>query len=258
MNLLDLPSALPFGDAPPAHKLLMLVECIMGQQCAYTVLAGELDALDCSLVATTHTGRPQESVRASVARSRQKLDEATRLVQGRYAWRGYQTPSGNASAAYRDRSVVTLIAETGGSTVGTMTIGLDGPQGLLADESYAERVSAVRSQGGRVCELGGLALAAQADTRTVLSTMFGLAYGVAKALHDVTDVFIEVNPRHVGFHRRVFGFVVDAGERFCERVQVPAVLLRTSMEELETRLRAYCNAAAGAVTVSPVVQPVFA
>jgi hypothetical protein len=113
---------------------------------------------------------------------------------------------------------------------------------LLADQSYAEEVSALRAQGRRVCELGRLALAEQADTKTVLSILFSLAYGVGKALQDVTDVFIEVNPRHVAFYRRVFGFVIDAGERFCERVQAPAVLLRTSVGQLEARLRAYCAA----------------
>ncbi len=106
----------------------------------------------------------------------------------------------------------------------------------------------MRAQGGRGCELGRLALAEEADTRTVLSTLFGLAYGVAKAIQDVTDVFIEVNPRHVGFYRRVFGFAVDAGERLCERVQAPAVLLRSSVADLETRLRGYCTAAANDAT----------
>jgi hypothetical protein len=170
------------------------------------------------------------------------LDEAARLVHERYAWRGYLTTDNELSLNRNGRCAVTLIAARDGETVGTMTVGLDGPQGLLADHDYAERVAAVRAQGRRVCELSRLALAEQADTRTVLSTLFGLAYGVAKAAQDVTDVFIEVNPRHVGFYRRVFGFVVDAGERLCERVQAPAVLLRSSVDDLEERLRGYCNA----------------
>jgi hypothetical protein len=182
-------------------------------------------------------------VRASIARSRHKLDEATRLVQARYTWRGYLMTGDDVSPGCDDSCALTLIAEAGGATVGTMTVGLDGPRGLLADESYPEQVSAARSQGGRVCELRRLALAEHVDTRTVLSTLFGLAYGVAKTLQDVTDVFIEVNPRHVAFYRRVLGFAVAAGERVCERVHAPAVLLRTSVEELEARLRAYCNAA---------------
>ena len=244
MNLLDLPSSDPPGDWPSASAVLALVELITANQSAYSALPGQLDPLDCSLVAKSSKGRRQGSVRASIARSRHKLEEATRLVQARYSWRGYLTPGDDVPAGCEGRCAVTLIAETGGATVGTVTIGLDGPHGLLADQSYAEEVSALRAQGRRVCELGRLALAEQADTKTVLSILFSLAYGVGKAVQDVTDVFIEVNPRHVAFYRRVFGFVIDAGERFCERVQAPAVLLRTSVEQLEARLRAYCTATA--------------
>jgi hypothetical protein len=219
------------------------------------VLAGEFDALDYSLVATK---RPQQPVRASIARSQHKLDQARRLVQQRYASRGYLTSVSGASRAYEDRWMLTLIAEAGGTTVGTMSVRFDGPRGLLADDIYSKELTAIRSRGQRVCEFGGLALAERADTKTVLCTLFGLAYGLGAVTHDeVTDVFIEVNPQHVGFYRRVFGFVVEGCERFCERVQAPAVLLRTSVDELEARLRTYCHATAKGVAASPAMQPAF-
>ena len=233
----------------------MLIELVTGRECAYAALAGELDAMDCVLLATKRTDSAHEFVRASVARSRYELQEAARLVEARYSWRGYLA----SNVGHNDRCSVTLIAESRGATVGTMTVGLDGPGGLLADQDYAEQVAAVRSKGRRVCELSRLALAEEADTRTVLSTLFSLAYGVAKALQDVTDVFIEVNPRHVSFYRRVFGFVVDAGERVCERVQAPAVLLRSSVDDLEARLRLYCNSTAKDVASSAArLRPAFA
>src|SRR6185295_11780132 len=112
--------------------------------------------------------------------------------------------------AFDARFGFTLIAESAGATVGTMSVGLDGPGGLSVDESYLEALSAARAEGRRLCELTRLALAERADTRTVLSTLFAFAYSVAMTLQDVTDVFIEVNPRHVGFYRRVLGFVVAA------------------------------------------------
>jgi len=43
--------------------------------------------------------------------------------------------------------------------------------------------------------------------------------------------FIEVNPRHVRFYSKLLGFVATAGERFCERVQAPSVLLRLELKE---------------------------
>lgn len=253
MNSLDLCSALTFGGSALARQLSVVGGWLTGQECTYAVLAGAVEA-DYSLVAAKRRGRPDECVHASVARAQHKLDAARRLVQQRFESRGYLTSGSGAIRAYGDRFTLTLIAEAGGATVGTMSVRLDGPRGLLADDIYSEELSAIRSQGGRLCEFGGLALAERADTKMVLSTLFGLAYSLGKTTHDeVTDVFIEVNPQHVGFYRRVFGFVVEAGERFCERVQAPAVLLRTTVDELEARLRTYCSATANGVTASPAV-----
>jgi hypothetical protein len=241
MNLLDLPLPRAFGDSPSAYDSAIPSEWLTAQEWTYSILPEGIDPLHCALVTNKRAGRVHLPVRASIARSRYKLRAAARLVQQRYAWRGYFVTANDVSPARDKGSAVTLIAETGGAAVGTMTLGLDGPGGLLAEECYPEKVSAVRSEGRRVCELGRLALTERADTRMVLAALFGLAYNVAKALQDVTDVFIEVNPRHVVFYRRVFGFVVDAGERLCERVQAPAVLLRASVDDVEARLQTYCS-----------------
>jgi len=182
--------------------------------------------------------RGGEPIRASVALAKRMLEAASRLVAERYSWRGYSAP---ATDGLEDGRAITLVAETGGATVGTLTVRLDGPRGLRADENYPDQISALRAEGRKVCELTQLALAAEVDTRAVLSTLFGLAYCLGTTLHDVTDVLIEVNPRHVEFYRRLLGFVVAAGERLCERVQAPAVLLRASAEDLEKRVLMYCN-----------------
>jgi hypothetical protein len=181
----------------------------------------------------------EEPIRASVALARRMLEAASQLVAERYAWRGYMDP---VNALSEDDRAITLIAQAGGATVvGTLTVRLDGPRGLRVDENYPEEVSALRAEGRKVCEFTQLALAAEADTKAVLSTLFGLAYCLGKTLQEVTDVLIEVNPRHVQFYRRLLGFVVAAGERLCERVQAPAVLLRASVDELEKRVLTYCS-----------------
>jgi hypothetical protein len=87
-----------------------------------------------------------------------------------------------------------------------------------------------------VCEVTRLALADGVDSRTVLALLLGLAHLVARKVHSVTDVFVEVNPRHVAFYSRALGFVVAAGERMCERVGAPSVLLRNDLDVLENRL----------------------
>jgi hypothetical protein len=66
--------------------------------------------------------------------------------------------------------------------------------------------------------------------------LFSLAHAVGRTTHDVTDVLIEVNPRHVGFYSRVLDFTIAAGEKFCERVHAPSVLLQLEIEALEERV----------------------
>lgn len=174
-----------------------------------------------------------------VVRSPGQLRAAQALVRKRYAWRGYCL-DGAADAGHRcdgTEREITVIATNDRVTVGTITLGLDGPHGLRADETHGDSVAGARQQGRRVCELTRLAVDERADSRAVLASLFTLVYEVGRTIHGVTDVFVEVNPRHVAFYTRVLGFVVAAGERFCERVRAPSVLLRLEVEQLEQRLR---------------------
>ena len=179
-------------------------------------------------------------LRISVATSPEAIAEAARLVEMRYAWRGYETgqigsePSGHSRPESHE---ITLLARNDEATLGTLTLRLDSPLGLRAEEGYGETISAVRAEGRQVCELTRLALAETSDWKAVLASLFSLAYAMGRTVHGVTDVFIEVNPRHVGFYERALGFVVAAGERFCERVKAPSVLLKLELADLERRLR---------------------
>jgi hypothetical protein len=49
----------------------------------------------------------------------------------------------------------------------------------------------------------------------------------------MTDAFIEVNPRHVPFYRRMMGFTDVGEERFCDRVAAPARLLHLPMSLMD-------------------------
>ncbi len=130
---------------------------------------------------------------------------------------------------------ITFVATHDEDTVGTITLGLDGREGLLAERTHGDAIAQRRAAGANVCELTRLAVAERADSKSVLAALFNVAYA-AGTVHGVTDVFIEVNPRHVGFYTRVLGFAVAAAEKFCERVQAPSVLLSLAIEELERRL----------------------
>jgi len=176
--------------------------------------------------------RDSGGLAAAIARSPDELRAAATLVESRYAARGYRLCPGDSVS----RPGATLIATGREAIVGTLTLSFDGPDGLAADKSYGDAIEVVRHARGGVCELTRLAVARGADSRSVLSALFGAAYVSARRLHRVTDAFIEVNPRHVQFYRALFGFVVAAGQRICPRVMAPAVLLRLEIERLEARL----------------------
>jgi hypothetical protein len=190
---------------------------------------------------------------ASIARSPDELQAVATLVESRYAARGYLVSGDDGELP----PGVTLIAAESEAIIGTLTLRFDGPLGLAADESYADTIDTVRHAGGGVCELTRLAVIKGADSRSVLSALFGSAYDLARHLYRATDAFVEVNPRHVQFYRRMFGFVVAAGQRVCPRVMAPAVLLQLEIERLEARL-AEIEAGARALIGRRIPDPVLA
>jgi hypothetical protein len=182
-----------------------------------------------------------------LARSPEHLDAADDLVRKRYKWRGYEVEGADAvaeSSQKRSSQELTFLAASGETAVGTLTLGLDGPAGLLAEAEYGEVIGAFRAAGHRMCELTRLALAERIDSKIVLAGLFSFAHAAARTLRGVTHVFIEVNPRHVQFYSRVLGFAVVASGKFCERVRAQSVLLGVELEVLEARLRTLDVAAA--------------
>jgi hypothetical protein len=179
----------------------------------------------------------------AVAKSPEQFKAAGELVRKRYAWRGYDVDESSEPSSRE----ITFLVDSARTTVGTLTLGFDGPLGLCAEASYGDVIERFRRSGHRVCELTRLALAENADSKAVLSSLFSLAHAVGRTLHDVTHVFIEVNPRHVAFYSRVLGFVVEASGKFCERVRAPSTLLHVEIEALERRL--------GLVDLAAMMQP---
>ena len=177
--------------------------------------------------------RPQSFIAVSQARTQSDFQAAAFLLESLYASRGYLVPSLDVDP---ESDFIFIAAENGAATA-TLTLRVDGPGGLRADESYGDELDVARSQGGRVCEFSRLAVAQNARSMPVIRALFGHAHELLRELRVLTDVFIEVNPRHVGFYRHAFGFRVAAGERMCPRVRAPSVLLRLELAAFEARLR---------------------
>ena len=174
----------------------------------------------------------------SVAKSYRELDEADELVYRMYSARGYSIaePGRQRRPARKDaRRESVIIGRIGDRVVGTVTVGIDSPNGLLVDEGNADAVERLRRRGMRLGEVVRLAVDEELDSRRVLASLFNAAHGVMEA-NRLDHVFIEVNPRHVAFYRRALCFEVEGEERVCPRVGAPSLLLRMRVANLTSKI----------------------
>lgn len=179
-----------------------------------------------------------EEIELAVARSYREREEADELVYRQYSARGYAVAApGSTPPVAREhaRRESVIIARVGGRAVGTMTVGIDSPNGLLVDEANRESVDPLREQGLRLGEVVRLAVDRSVDSRRVLAALFNAAHGIMEA-NRLHHVFIEVNPRHVAFYRRAFCFKVAGAEKSCPRVGAPSVLLRMRVAEFSSKI----------------------
>lgn len=161
------------------------------------------------------------------------------LIEKMYASRGYRTES--VTTFVHGLNQVIFAATIGEIIVGTVTLGIDSDQGLLADELYQEEVDSFRSADRIVCELSKFAMDPQYSTKEIIASLFQIAYIYARNVHKVTDFFCEVNPRHVAPQKRLFGFRKIGKLRSCPRVEAPAVLLHLELNYIKAQTIAFAE-----------------
>ena len=149
------------------------------------------------------------------------------LVRRLYSSRGYKVLPPHRSVD--DPNHVTLGAWLDGNLVATLTASRDSRAGLLADNLYGHEMAALRKPARIIGEVTRLAAAAHYPAPDLLKTLFRATYQYARAVFGVTDVVIEVNPRHAGYYRRKLGFAQAGALRTCPRVEAPAILLHRTL-----------------------------
>lgn len=154
---------------------------------------------------------------------------ASRLLHARYLWRGYRSVH---LAAEPDLLHCTLVAVENNDTIGTITVAMDGPQGLAADAGFASEMASLRRQGSTLCEFTKLAIDTTVGSKRVLASLFHVAYIVAYRMRSNDRLVIEVNPRHVSYYERMLGLQVVGSERMNLRVNAPAVLMSCSFSSI--------------------------
>ena len=204
-------------------------------------------------------GRPECALECndfSVRRAATVIDyaETTSLVKEMYSRKGYST-DGIVSIPRRENTI-TLDAHDSEKIMGTLTVRLDTREnGLLADTLYADEINEFRAQGRRVCEVSKLAVDPRFGSKELMASLFQLAYLYAYVVNRVSDAFIEVNPRHAGFYKRMLGFQEIGVLRTCPRVNAPAVLLHVELGYMQQQIALHSGR--GYSTVEKSLYPYF-
>jgi hypothetical protein len=174
----------------------------------------------------------QQKFKIRLASSDSRRQSASMLIEKRYASRGYQT-----RALEDDPQRITVLVFMEEKIVGTTTLGLDGPAGLMADSIYKEEIDALRAEGRSVCELTKLAIDDKyVDSKHIVAVLFHLCKIYGQNIHQATDFIIEINPRHASFYKKLLGFEDFGSEKLCPRVNAPAVLLRLPLQYAEEQI----------------------
>jgi hypothetical protein len=180
--------------------------------------------------------------------------DASLLIDRMYATRGYLS-SGLPQCADDDR--ITLVASEAGLTIGTITMGFDAENGLMVDDLFGSEVAALRERGLRLCEFTKLAIDGAVRSRRVLASLFHAAYIYALPVKGADRLLIEVNPRHVGYYRRMLGFHALTEARINRRVDAPAVMMMLDLSYARAQIAALGGLQADAAAEERSLYPWF-
>lgn len=147
---------------------------------------------------------------------------ANMLLNRMYSWRGYGAGHRLPTAP----NCVTFTATSAEEVIGTLTLTVDSPEGLAADETFGEELEAFRrAPGAKLCELAKFAFDTSSPARPRLAALFHIIFIYGSMHYDCTDLFIEVNPRHCRFYEAMLGFTRVGAVRTNESVDAPSQLM---------------------------------
>jgi hypothetical protein len=159
--------------------------------------------------------------------------DASSLIHRMYASRGYTVNNPLQENPHR----FTMTISENNLVIGTITIGVDSPSGLLADEVFKDELDSYRARGRRVCELTKLAFDPTTRSKVALASLFHIIFVYVRRVQKCTDAFIEVNPRHRRFYERMLGFEKLGPKKMNPRVNAPAYLLRVDTAYVEQQIQ---------------------
>lgn len=147
--------------------------------------------------------RRRQAERPAIERIRNLIGwrRSQNLVGRRYGQRGLRvSPAGSP-----EPNLTTLEAHDGRRFVGTLSVRMDGPDGLAADATFPEELLALRAKGRKLCEFTRFAMDTDNQSKAALAGLFHMAHLVAHRIKGADLLIMEVHPRHAPFYRRMLG-----------------------------------------------------
>lgn len=190
----------------------------------------QVDSTSCDNI--TNVAINEKTFGIRVADTDEGRSSAGLLINKMYAWRGYA----GTHRIEDNPNRITLSASDTGVVRGTVTLGIDSEIGILADDVFGDEIDKFRARGAKVCEITKLAFDPAASSKIALASLFHILFIYGRYLHNCTDVFIEVNPRHRRFYETMLGFQRLADVRTNPRVNAPAYLLWCSLDHVASEI----------------------
>jgi len=176
-----------------------------------------------------------------IAETRDELEQAFSLVYREYERAGLlgkTDPSGLCLGLHNilpETSV--FVFKSYLTAVATLTHIFDSRLfGLPMDGIYHDELNALRNNGRRLVELGGLATSNQIDANNIFIYLFRAVFWYSMYI-GANDFCIMVNPEHVNLYKTLFFFEDMGEEKYYSRVGAPAVALRLNLDDVGGRLK---------------------
>lgn len=131
----------------------------------------------------------------------------------------------------------TFLTLKDGKEIATLTLVFDSLLGLPADKLYSKELDVMRDNGKHPFEITSLACNCDGlkESVAVLMHMFMLSHLTARYKANATDWVITVNPKHVGYYKRMMLFEQSGEQKSYGKVDAPAVLLVLDNSTIKTR-----------------------
>jgi len=160
------------------------------------------------------------------------------LINQMYSWRGYGADHRLSGAG----NCFTFNAMIDGNVVGTISLTVDQGDGLAADSTFRDVLDDVRSDPGvKICELTKFAFSSSVAPMNVIASLFHTIFIFGTQKFACSDLFIEVNPRHVRFYEVLLGFSHVGKLRSNASVAAPSQLMRLRVSDIGDYISAYAD-----------------